>query len=99
MTHSGAIGYRQFIFSIYEPEEINASLSDSLEDYFQAISFELACSGRYDDFFFKFTIAYFEVNPDDYFNMNGYDWVYSASDIMKLKDMPYNKNWMYEKLV
>ncbi|BBH22805.1 hypothetical protein Back11_41500 [Paenibacillus baekrokdamisoli] len=44
---------------------------------------------------FSFIYEYLRLNPDDYFWVADYDWVYSWEDMQKLKSLPYDPNWCY----
>ncbi|WP_440116652.1 hypothetical protein [Paenibacillus sp. QZ-Y1] len=39
---------------------------------------------------FEFIYHYLRLNPDDYFWVADYDWVYSWGDMEKLKTLPYD---------
>ena len=86
-------------FVIEDFDGINIDWLDIGDDHFQAISLEVFRTEQYDKFFFDFAISYFEDNYNDYLVYDSEEWAYSANEIMKLKDIPYNESWMYEKLV
>jgi len=94
------VGKRQYMFNISECNIYNGSWHNP--DYFKAIDFSLTSAAeRHDDFFFKFATSYFEENPNDYlwYGSASLDCIYSADDIMKLKNAPYDKTWMYNKTI
>ncbi|MDT8974813.1 hypothetical protein RQP50_00985 [Paenibacillus sp. chi10] len=45
---------------------------------------------------FNFIYEYLKLNPDDYFWIADYDWVYSWEDIQKLKLLTYDPDWCYK---
>ncbi|MFF2450524.1 hypothetical protein ACFVSW_26115 [Neobacillus sp. NPDC058068] len=45
---------------------------------------------------FRFIYNYLKINPDDYFWVADYDWVYSWEDMQKLKSRPYDSDWCYK---
>ncbi|MCK6077084.1 hypothetical protein [Paenibacillus silvae] len=45
---------------------------------------------------FSFIYEYLKLNPDDYFWVTDYDWVYSWGDMQKLKSLPYDPDWCYK---
>lgn len=45
---------------------------------------------------FEFIYHYLKLNPDDYFWVADYDWVYSWGDMEKLKALPYDPDWCYK---
>ncbi|GIN92629.1 hypothetical protein [Siminovitchia terrae] len=45
---------------------------------------------------FQFIYHYLKANPDDYFWVADYDWVYSWEDIQRLKSLPYDSEWCYK---
>ncbi|CAG7651988.1 hypothetical protein ACFQI7_19245 [Paenibacillus allorhizosphaerae] len=45
---------------------------------------------------FRFIYHYLKVNPDDYFWVADYDWVYRWEDMQKLKTLPYDSDWCYK---
>lgn len=45
---------------------------------------------------FRFIYEYLKLNPDDYFWIADYDWVYSWEDMQKLKSLPYDPDWCYK---
>lgn len=42
---------------------------------------------------FNFIYEYLKLNPDDFFWVTDYDWVYSWEDIKKIKSLPYDPDW------
>lgn len=45
---------------------------------------------------FNFIYEYLRLNPDDYFWVTDYDWVYRWEDMQKLKALPYDPDWCYK---
>jgi hypothetical protein len=45
---------------------------------------------------FEFIYHYLKLNPNDYFWVADYDWVYSWEDMKKLKALPYDPDWCYK---
>lgn len=45
---------------------------------------------------FRFIYEYLKLNPDDYFWVAEYDWVYSWGDMQKMKSLPYDPDWCYK---
>lgn len=45
---------------------------------------------------FRFIYEYLKINPDDYFWVADYDWVYSWEDMQRLKSLPYDSDWCYK---
>ncbi|MCI1694294.1 hypothetical protein [Aneurinibacillus aneurinilyticus] len=45
---------------------------------------------------FRFIYEYLKLNPDNYFWVADYDWVYSWEDMQKLKSLPYDPDWCYK---
>lgn len=46
---------------------------------------------------FRFIYEYLKLNPDDYFWVADYDWVFRWEDMQKLKSLPYDQDWCYKK--
>ncbi|MBD8005042.1 hypothetical protein [Bacillus norwichensis] len=46
---------------------------------------------------FRFIYHYLKANPDDYFWVADYNWVYSWKDMQKLKSLPFDSEWCYKK--
>ncbi|GGI95904.1 hypothetical protein [Paenibacillus hunanensis] len=45
---------------------------------------------------FSFIYEYLKLNPNDYFWITDYDWVYSWEDMQHLKLLPYDPKWCYK---
>ncbi|GGI95897.1 hypothetical protein [Paenibacillus hunanensis] len=45
---------------------------------------------------FEFIYEYLKLNPEDYFWIPDYDWVYSWEDMQHLKSLPYDPQWCYK---
>jgi len=50
-------------------------------------------------FIYHFVIAYFRDHPEDYLWFDDADWYYTAKDLFRLSNMPYNPLWSSEKIV
>ncbi|MGE6257035.1 hypothetical protein ACQKCU_03835 [Heyndrickxia sporothermodurans] len=46
---------------------------------------------------FSFVYEYLKLNPEDYFWITDYDWVYKWEDMKRLKELPYDPDWCYKK--
>lgn len=44
----------------------------------------------------RFIYEYLKLNPEDYFWVADYDWVYSWEDMQKIKFQPYDPDWCYK---
>lgn len=91
---------RYFTFNINRArEDLYDSFTWLTEDknYFWAADIE-NINHEY-EFIFRFVIEYFKENSEDYLWFDDADWYYSASDILKLNQMPYNPEWCCKKIV
>ncbi|MNW66208.1 hypothetical protein D3C74_446550 [compost metagenome] len=86
---------------------VNAIEEDSLdsftwltqdENYFWALDIE---NIKYEDyeFIYKFVVEYFKDNPEDYLWFDDAEWCYTADDIFRLSQRPYNPKWCSEKVI
>ena len=49
-----------------------------------------------EELIFYFIYEYLKLNPDDYFWVTDYDWVYSWENVKKLKSLPHDPEWCYK---
>lgn len=91
---------RYFTFNINRARE---DLYDSFtwltenKNYFWAVDIE-NINHEY-EFIFRFVTEYFKENSEDYLWFDDADWYYSAADILKLSQMPYNSEWCSKEIV
>lgn len=91
---------RYFTFNVNEIEEDSYDSFTWLtqnKNYFWAMDIE-NINHEY-EFIFRFVIEYFKDNSEDYLWFDDADWYYSAADILKLSQMPYNSEWCSKKNV
>ncbi|MFF2484367.1 hypothetical protein [Paenibacillus sp. NPDC058071] len=91
---------RYFTFNINRArEDLNDSFTWLTEDkgYFWAVDIE-NINHEY-EFIFRFVIEYFKENSEDNLWFDDADWYYSAADILKLSQMPYNPEWCSKKIL
>lgn len=90
---------KPFLFTI---NDIDAYSEDSFEwlvpgkRLFWAIDIEDI--GGYPRQIFKLAINYFLEDPNDFLWLDSLRWAYSAKEIEMLSKMPYQENWLYEKV-
>ncbi|MFF2484375.1 hypothetical protein [Paenibacillus sp. NPDC058071] len=49
-----------------------------------------------EELLFSFVYEYLKLNPNQYYWLGGYNWVYSWEDMQKLKSLPYDPDWCYK---
>uniref|UniRef100_UPI00406C38B4 hypothetical protein n=1 Tax=Paenibacillus sp. FSL H7-0350 TaxID=2975345 RepID=UPI00406C38B4 len=93
---------QQFIFYVdgldnyeitYDNNEVVFGLDSSLPLY-QVGGIEEIYGAQ--ELIFRFIYEYLKLNPDDYFWVADYDWVYSWEDMQKLKSLPYDSDWCHK---
>ncbi|MFC9706634.1 hypothetical protein ACFTRD_00580 [Paenibacillus sp. NPDC056933] len=67
------------------------------ENYFWAIDIE-NINHEY-EFIYRFVVEYFKDNVEDYLWFDDADWYYTADDILKLSQRPYDPRWCSKKIV
>lgn len=91
---------KYFTFNVNQVEEDSIDsftwLTQS-ENYFWALDIE-NINHEY-KFIFRFLVEYFKDNGEDYLWFDDAEWYYTADDILKLSQMPYDPNWCSEKIV
>ncbi|MDL1164051.1 hypothetical protein [Paenibacillus sp. 843] len=93
---------QQFIFyvdgvnnyEIYYENDEDLSGVDSQLSLYQVGGIEDIYGAQ--ELIFRFIYEYLKLNPDDYFWVADYDWVYSWEDMKRLKSLPYNPDWCYK---
>jgi len=45
---------------------------------------------------YNFIYDYLRLNPDDYFWVTDFNWVYNWEDMKRLKTLPYDPDWCYK---
>ncbi|ETT63818.1 hypothetical protein C173_22002 [Paenibacillus sp. FSL R7-277] len=91
---------QSFIFSVHA---INSPSIDFYyhEDLKLDSNLSLCQVGHIEDIYgvqkliFNFIYEYLRLNPDNYFWVTDYDWVYSWGDMKKMKSLPYDPDWCY----
>lgn len=68
------------------------------ENYFWALDIENIKNDQY-EFIYRFVVEYFKDNPEDYLWFDDVEWYYTAADILKLSQSPYNPKWRSEKII
>ncbi|MGO4532652.1 hypothetical protein AB4Z30_26515 [Paenibacillus sp. 2TAF8] len=92
---------KYFIFNVHPIEEDSFDSFTWLthdENYLWALDIE---NIQYEDyeFIYKFVIEYFKDNPEDYLWFDDAEWYYTADDILRLSQKPYNPKWCSEKVI
>ncbi|WP_106768377.1 hypothetical protein [Paenibacillus faecalis] len=91
----------QFILYVKGRENHSIAFSD-YDDLGLNPDYELSRVGTIEEVYgaekviFRFIYEYLKINPNDYFWVADYDWVYSWEDMRKLKSLPYDPNWCYK---
>lgn len=67
------------------------------EQYFWAMDIE-NIKQEY-EFIYSFVLEYFKKNSEDYLWFDDADWYYTADDILKLSQLPYNPEWCGKKII
>ncbi|GIP45723.1 hypothetical protein J45TS6_41820 [Paenibacillus sp. J45TS6] len=49
-----------------------------------------------EELLFNFVFEYLKLNPNQYYWLGGYNWVYSWEDMQRLKSLPYDPDWCYK---
>lgn len=91
---------KYFTFNVNQVEEDSIDSFTWLtqdENYFWALDIE-NINHEY-KFIFRFVVEYFKDNGEDYLWFDHAEWYYTAEDILKLSQMPYNSKWCSEKIV
>jgi len=66
-------------------------------DYFWAL--DIVNINHEYEFIYKFVVEYFKDNPEDYLWFDAAEWYYTADDILRLRQRPYNPKWCSEKVI
>ncbi|MGQ8870651.1 hypothetical protein [Paenibacillus sp. TSA_86.1] len=66
-------------------------------DYFWAL--DIVNINHEYEFIHKFVVEYFKDNPEDYLWFDDAEWHYTADDILRLRQRPYNPKWCSEKVI
>ena len=66
-------------------------------DYFWAM--DIVNINHQYEFIYKFVVEYFKDNPEDYLWFDDAGWYYTADDILRLSQRPYNAKWCSEKVI
>ncbi|WP_338591300.1 hypothetical protein V6669_04995 [Paenibacillus sp. Y5S-9] len=66
-------------------------------DYFWAV--DIVNINHEYEFIYRFVVEYFQHNKEDYLWFDDAEWYYTADDILKLSQRPYNPKWCSEKVV
>ncbi|WP_405171719.1 hypothetical protein MHI12_04890 [Paenibacillus sp. FSL H8-0280] len=66
-------------------------------DYFWAV--DIVNINHEYEFIYRFVVEYFQHNMEDYLWFDDAEWYYTADDILKLSQRPYNPKWCSEKVV
>ncbi|UOK64505.1 hypothetical protein MT997_08535 [Paenibacillus sp. OVF10] len=66
-------------------------------DYFWAV--DIVNINHEYEFIYRFVVEYFQHNREDYLWFDDAEWYYTADDILKLSQRPYNPKWCSEKVV
>lgn len=66
-------------------------------DYFWAL--DIVNINHEYEFIYKFVVEYFKDNPEDYLWFDDAEWYYTADDILRLRQRPYNPKWCSEKVI
>ncbi|MCP1182357.1 hypothetical protein [Paenibacillus sp. 1781tsa1] len=66
-------------------------------DYFWAV--DIVNINHEYEFIYRFVVEYFQHNREDYLWFDDAEWYYTADDILKLSQMPYDPNWCSKKIV
>jgi hypothetical protein len=97
------VGENNYSFILYVDSKDNPNLSFNYnEDLGIDSNKKLYQVGYIEDIYgveelvFRFTFEYLKLNPDDYFWVADYDWVYSWEDMQKFKSLPYDPDWCYK---
>lgn len=103
----GSIGFidskhelQQFVFTINNTDAYSEESFEWLEPgkkLFWAIDIEDI--GGYHQQVFNFAVEYFSENTNDYLWLDSLEWTYSAKEIQKLTQIPYNSEWLYNKII
>lgn len=94
-------GLKYFTFNVNTIEEDSLDSFTWLtqdENYFWALDIENIKYDEY-EFIYKFVVEYFKDNPEDYLWFDDAEWYYTADDILRLSQEPYNPNWCSEKVI
>ncbi|CAM5781936.1 hypothetical protein [Brevibacillus borstelensis] len=93
---------QQFIFYVDGLENYEITYENNEDIYGLDSSLSLYQVGGIEEIYgaqeliFRFIYEYLKLNPDDYFWVADYDWVYSWEDMQKLKSLPYDPDWCYK---
>ena len=100
-NYENGIYTKQCTFNIRKPTEFSYDSFTWLinnESYFWAFDLQ-NLNGEY-EFAFHFLSQYFSIkdNINDYLWFDDSNWYYSAQDIIRLSQQPYNPEWTIKKL-
>lgn len=93
----------QFILYVKGKDNPSLSFDDHDYEYYGLDSSRKLCSPAFveeiygaEEILFRFIYEYLKINPDDYFCVDDYNWVYRWEDMQKLKSLPYDPDWCYK---
>ncbi|MDM5279688.1 hypothetical protein ACN9MH_05030 [Paenibacillus silvae] len=66
-------------------------------DYFWAL--DIVNINHEYEFIYRFIVEYFKDNLEDYLWFDDAEWYYTADDIFRLSQRPYNPKWCSEKVI
>ncbi|MEK3697278.1 hypothetical protein NYE33_09895 [Paenibacillus sp. FSL R10-2199] len=92
---------QSFVFSVHAIDNLNIDFYYH-EDLALESNLSLCQVGHIEDIYgvqqliFNFIYEYLKLNPDDYFWITDFDWVYNWGDMKKIKSLPYDPHWCYQ---